>query len=319
MNLSRDEYIFLIVVLINTIVAVLYFLISILFVVPIRNRKREGEAERLHDNRRAYLLRFIVMLLCPVAGPLFFFTVHLFYLTIFRFQAELDDVMFSKERVRTQLKADEEREMNVIPLEEAIAVNDRKSLRTAMLNVLKGEIKNSLSAISLALETKDSESSHYAASILSHELSEFRMEVQKLYLGIREEDESQTECEKMMIDYTDNVLRQKVFTELEQNRFVKMMIEAAESFYTKNPSGMSHEQYEGVCLRLLEIKDYENSEKWCMRLAEQYPNRLSAYTCKLKLYFTVRNKDAFFQTLEALKKSDVVIDGETLELIRIFS
>lgn len=319
MNLLRDEYIFLIVVLINTIVAVLYFLISILFVVPIRNRKREGEAERLHDNRRAYLLRFIVMLLCPVAGPLFFFTVHLFYLTIFRFQAELDDVMFSKERVRTQLKADEEREMNVIPLEEAIAVNDRKSLRTAMLNVLKGEIKNSLSAISLALETKDSESSHYAASILSHELSEFRMEVQKLYLGIREEDESQTECEKMMIDYTDNVLRQKVFTELEQNRFVKMMIEAAESFYTKNPSGMSHEQYEGVCLRLLEIKDYENSEKWCMRLAEQYPNRLSAYTCKLKLYFTVRNKDAFFQTLEALKKSDVVIDGETLELIRIFS
>ena len=82
---------------------------------------------------------------------------------------------------------------NNIPLEEAIAVNDRKSLRTAMLNVLKGEIKNSLSAISLALETKDSESSHYAASILSHELSEFRMEVQKLYLGIREEDESQTE------------------------------------------------------------------------------------------------------------------------------
>ena len=148
MSLSRDEYIFLIVVLVNTIIAVLYFLISILFVVPVRNRKREGEDERLHDNRRTCLLRCIVMLLCPVVGPLFFFMVHLFYLTVFRFQVELDDVMFSKGRVRTQLKADEEREMNVIPLEEAIAVNDRKSLRTAMLNVLKGEIKDSLSAIS---------------------------------------------------------------------------------------------------------------------------------------------------------------------------
>ena len=318
MTLTLDEYTFLIVVIINTIIAVLYLLIGILVMVPVRNRRKEGETERLHDNRRTYLLRFIVMILCPVVGPLFFFAVHLFYLTIFRFQVELDDVLFSKERVRTQLKADEERERNVVPLEEAIAVNDQKSLRVAMLNVLKGEIQNSLAAISLALETKDSESSHYAASILSHELSEFRMEVQKLYLGIREEKEDQTEYEDMMISYTDNVLRQNVFTELEQKRFVHMMAEAAESFYIKNPSGMSEQQYESICLRLLGINEFENSEKWCIRLANQYPDRLSAFTCKLKLYFIVRNREAFFQTLDALKKSDVVIDNETLELIRIF-
>lgn len=319
MTLTRDEHVFLIVVFINTIIAILYLLIGMLIMVPIRNREREGEIERLHDNRRTYLLRFIVMLLCPVVGPLFFFVVHLFYLTIFRFQVELDDVVFSKERVKTQMKADEEREMNVVPLEEAIAVNDKKSLRMAMLNALKGEVQNSLSAVSLALEADDSESSHYAASILSHELSEFRMGVQKLYLGIREEDEDQTEYEDMMIDYTDNILKQEVFTELEQKRFVQIMAEAAESYYTKNPSKMTEQQYESVCLRLLEIKDFEKSEKWCIRLAQQYPDRLSAFTCRLKLYFIVRNREAFFQTMDALKKSDVVIDNETLELIRTFS
>ena len=141
---------------------------------------------------------------------------------------------------------------------------------------------------------------------------------QKLYLGIREEKEDQTEYEDMMISYTDNVLRQNVFTELEQKRFVHMMAEAAESFYIKNPSGMSEQQYESICLRLLGINEFENSEKWCIRLANQYPDRLSAFTCKLKLYFIVRNREAFFQTLDALKKSDVVIDNETLELIRIF-
>lgn len=319
MTLTREEYIFCIVFIVNVIVAALYLLIGILIMVPIRNREREGQVERLHDNRRTYLLRFIVMILCPIVGPLFFFIVHLLYLTIFRFQAELDDVVFSKERVRTQLKADEEREMNVIPLEEAIAVNDQKSLRTAMLNVLKGEIRNSLSAISMALETNDSESSHYAAAILSHELSEFRMETQKLYLGIQQEEQDQTEYEDMMINYTDNVLKQQVFTELEQNRFVRMMVEAAESFYTKNPSGMTEQQYESICLRLLDIQDYGNSEKWCNRLAKQYPDRLVSFTCRLKLYFIVRNREAFFRTLDVLKQSDIVIDSETLELIRIFS
>lgn len=319
MVLTWEEHVFLIVVIMNTILAVLYLLVGSLIIVPFRSRKQEGEEERLHDNRRTYFLRFLVMVLCPVIGPLFFLVVHLLYLTVFRFQVELDDVVFSKERVRTQIRADEEREMNVVPLEEAIAVNDQKSLRAAMLNVLKGEIRHSLSAISLALETKDSETSHYAASILSHELSEFRMEVQKLYLGIREEEPDQTEYEDLMINYTDDILKQKVFTELEQKRFVRMMTEAGESFYRKNPVGMKVQQYESIALRLLENGDYEEAEEWCLRLAQQYPDQLAAFTCKLKLYFIVRNSEAFFQTLDALKRSDVVIDNETLELIRIFS
>ena len=72
-------------------------------------------------------------------------------------------------------------------------------------------------------------------------------------------------------------------------------------------------------MRLLEIENFEDAEKWCIRLAEQYPDELCSYTCRLKLYFTIRNREAFFQTLNALKKSDVLIDNETLEMIRVFS
>ena len=67
------------------------------------------------------------------------------------------------------------------------------------------------------------------------------------------------------------------------------------------------------------MKDYENAEKWCLRMEEQYPDELKAYTCKLKLYFARQDRKAFFETMEALKNSDVVINNETLELIRIFS
>ena len=67
------------------------------------------------------------------------------------------------------------------------------------------------------------------------------------------------------------------------------------------------------------MKDYGVAETWCRRMEEQYPDELSAYTCRLKLYFARQDREAFFQTLDALKKSDVVIDRETLELIRIFS
>lgn len=319
MTLAYGENLFKVMLIINLLVAAAYLLAGVFVIVPSAEKKKEGEEKAFHDDRRAYVLRFVVMVLCPVVAPAFFLVSHLLYLTIFKFQVNLDDVIFGKDRVRTQQKADEDRERNIIPVEEAIVVSDKKSLRTAMMNIIKGETENSLASIALALDSEDSESAHYAASLLSSRLNEFRMDVQRMYGQFKEESGEQTECEEALLNYMDDVLKQNVFTELEQNRFVKMMAEAAEAFYEKNASGLTEQQYESVCLRLLEIKDFENSRKWCQRLYEQYPDRLSAYTCRLKLYFTTKDRAAFFQTLDTMKESDVVLNRETLEMVRIFS
>ena len=66
------------------------------------------------------------------------------------FSADLEDVIFSKERIKTHLKADEERERNMVPIEEALAVSDRKNLRMLMMNVIRGDLKDSLESIMLA-------------------------------------------------------------------------------------------------------------------------------------------------------------------------
>lgn len=145
------------------------------------------------------------------------------------------------------------------------------------------------------------------------------MGVHKLYRQMKEEESDSTEYEEALIAYMNDFLKQKIFMELEQNRFVRMLEEAMDKLYEKDASKLSAEWYEGVCLRLLESRDFEKMEKWCQRLEEQYPDELCTYTCRLKLYFTVKNKDAFFQTLNTLKNSNIIIDNETLEMIRIFS
>lgn len=284
-----------------------------------KEQKTEKEWERMFDNRRAFLIKFFVMLLCPVIGPLFFIISYLLDKALFWTAPDLEDVIFSKDRVKIQLKADEERVRNMVPLEEALAINEKKDLRTVMMNMVKGEIQDSLAAIALALDSEDSESSHYAASVMTDELNEFRRKVQSLSWEILQEEENETEYEEMLIDYMNQVLKLRIFTIIEQRRFVHIMADTAEKLRQKDQSRLKEEQYESVCLRLMEIEDYTDSEKWCAWLAEQYPERLSAYTCRLKLYFTLQNKEAFFTTLNDLKKSDVVIDRETLELIRVFS
>ena len=317
--MTRAEWLFVIVWIINFIISVLYYLWGALFYVSARERQDKDEAEYLHDNRRTYLIRVIVMVLCPIIGPLFFLISHLIYMTIFRQEVDLEDVIFSKERVKTNAKADEERERNLVPLEEALAVSDKKNLRMLMLNVIRGDLQDSLESISLALNSEDSETSHYAASVLRDELNDFRVNVQKIYTDMKEEAQEQTDSEEMLIDYMNRILCQKVFTEIEQAKFVNIMVEAAESLYQKNASRMLPQRYEAVCLRLIEQKQFEQADLWCERLAKQFPDELVAYTCRLKLYFKENDRHRFFSVMDQLKKSDIIIDNETLELIRVFS
>lgn len=126
MIMTREESLFLLILFLNTAAAVVYFLYGLFIAAPLKTLKREGETEILRDNRRTYLIRSVVIILCPVIGILFFLVSHLLYLTIFRFGVNLEDVTFKKDRVETQVKANEEIERNVIPVEEAIAVNDKK-------------------------------------------------------------------------------------------------------------------------------------------------------------------------------------------------
>lgn len=316
--LTRDEIIFLGVFAVNLALAALCLLYGLFFCGAEKTRA-EGEKEAVfRDSRGTYLLKFFVRILFPVGGFVFFFLAELFYKTIFRFRVNLEDVTFSKERVDTQVKADEEQERNIIPIEEALAVDDKKSLRTAMLSIIRGEVQSSLSSIATALDSGDSETAHYAAAVLSDKLNEFRMNVRKLYSEIQENPENTGRAEEL-IDYMDSFLKQKVFTQLEQNGYVRMMAEVADLLYREDARSLTAERYEGVCLRLMEAEEFDASQMWCQRLSEEHPEALCAYTCKLKLYFILRDRQAFFQTLDILKKTEVVIDSETLEMIRIFS
>ncbi|WP_347563688.1 hypothetical protein [Pseudoflavonifractor sp. 524-17] len=318
-NLTWEERMFVLVWLVNLVVAVLYLLVGALIVSPLRTRKeRKAKVEVRHDNRRTYLVRFLIMVLCPVVGPLFFVLSYVLFRLPLWMQPHLEDVVFSKERVKTHLKADEERERDMIPLEEALFLNKGKDLRMVMMNTIRGDVRSALGVILLALNSEDPETAHYAASVLSGELDEFRDRVRRLCRTMAEEEEEQTAAELELLSYMDGFLKQGAFVGLEQKKQVRVMASAAESLFGKDAAQLTVAHYESVCLRLMEAGEFDSAEQWCRRLVEQYPDCLAAYTCRLKLYFSTKDREAFFTTMSALKQSKVVIDQETLELIKVF-
>lgn len=265
------------------------------------------------------VVKAVVMLVCPLAGPMFVLVGYVAYRLFFSQAMDLDDVVFNKEKSKMYLHADEERERNMVSMEEALAVTDKTNLRKLMMNVIRGDVKKSLSSISLALNSEDSETSHYAASVLQDELNHFRVQVQQEYQILKGNPDFEATRAVELLHFMNEMLMQQVFTDMEQESMVRMMEEVGAMLYDREPLLMSCYDYEAVCLRLLDIQAYEDCQKWCERVMECYPNTLSTYTCRMKLCYYTGQREEFFALLEQLRASNIVIDKETLEMIRIFS
>ena len=186
---QRMRY-FILLMLINLVVVVIYLIFEHL-------RRKEKYA--------SIWMKAGMMLLCPVVGPLFLLGSFLLYKLLASQGMDLSDVVFSKERTDTLQRPDEDVEKNMVALEEALEVSDKKSLRTLMMNVIRGDYKHSLSAIALALNSEDSETAHYAASVLQEVLNDFRTGVHERYRLCLVEDEKQAENCIHLIEYMNAV------------------------------------------------------------------------------------------------------------------
>lgn len=119
--MDRHIRLIIMLLLVNTVITAIYLLLGYI---------------RKTENVQGRWMKAVVMLLCPVIGPAFLFFSYWICRILFRKEVDLADVVFSKERVKTVRKPDEDVERNLVSMEEALSVTDQKNLRTYMMKDL---------------------------------------------------------------------------------------------------------------------------------------------------------------------------------------
>ena len=305
--MTRSGINFVIILILNALAAFAYLIWYLIF-------KKDT------DNRKQYVMNTAIMLLCPVVGILYFFLAFLKFHFIKLGERDLSDVEFSKKRQVSRVKADEERERNIVAVGEAILVSDQEQKRANMLNVLLGDTEEALSAIALALNSDDSEVAHYAASFLQSKMDTFRENVSRMQNMIEEGNVEYEACQEQILElirYMNHMLKQKVFMQVEQVDYVNQMEQLCEKLFQNARNRIPPECYEWILGRIMDLGEYERAEIWGYRFSEQYPDVLSSFTLRLKLYFETNRKEEFFEVMSQLRASDVLIDNRTLEMIRM--
>lgn len=276
-------------------------------------------ARRTKKGKMLIFMRFFLMLFCPVIGILYFVCSMLFHKLLFHKKVDLSDVIFNKEKIRQVERSDLERERNIAPIEETIAVSDYKNQRQLMMNVLRNDYRDSLGSISLALNSADSEVSHYAASALRDELGAFRNSVSQKHKEMLADEKDAGKTAAELIEQMVPILKQNVFPFSEYATYVHILEDAMHTLCQKDGTAARPVYYEWLVQQLLAVKEYDAAAHWCETARHELAGTLIPYKCLLQLYYTTKDRKRFFDVLEALRQSDIPIDNDTLELFRIFN
>ena len=306
----KQEVIFLAVILtINTMIAAGYLIYGLAF----RVKKEKDEKDPVR-----YVILSLFMLLCPVIGPAFLGFGNLFYHLFFDTSIDLAAITFSKKRVDVVERPDESDEINLIPMEEAIMINDKENLRNLLLTVLRGDVKKSINAVTKALNSSDSEASHYAASAIMDIMNEFQKTLQKFYAQMDAEPDD-TEVMVLYINYLSEMLGAGFLSELEEKTYIYSLQKVCERLFHADPTQLKPMHYTALISLLTKINDLQSSELWIQRFTTNYPDHIEMYRCALHHYFSIKDKIHFFEYMNRLKHSNIPIDNDILELIRTFS
>lgn len=270
------------------------------------------------DSLTKYALLSVFIFLCPIVSLAFLGLGTLFYKIFFDSSIDLAAITFSKDRVDVVERPDMEEEMNLVPLEEAIMIDDKDSLRQLLLTVLRGDVSKSINAVSKALNSSDSEASHYAASAIMDVTAEFQNTIQKFQAQLESAPEDR-EVNQLFIEYLIRMLEAGFLSELELKTYVFLLQHTCENVYQVNKDILKPAYYGNVVNLLSRIGELQLAVSWVERFQEDYPDHIEMYYCVLHFYFETKEKDKFFFYMNKLKSSDITIDKELLELIRIFS
>ena len=271
------------------------------------------------QNENLKYVHLVVILLCPLVGAAFFFGSFLLLRTGLR-DRELtySDISFDASRHNKKQKSDFMEEVDILPLEEAFVVSEKKDRRKALLTTLKKDYNKNISSVLLGLNNEDGETSHYAASVVLSTISDYLNALGKLkgkYDNNPEDIKASRDYMACLKEFMDS----NILDNIEKIKYSKIYLSVFEHVYNNFRDDVSDEDYVYIVGLLIEIKDEDSAKYWAERAIRNFPESDIVNYNALRLHFTFGDHERFLELLQYIMKSDINISNETVSLIRFFN
>jgi tetratricopeptide (TPR) repeat protein len=211
------------------------------------------------------------------------------------------------------LKPQSEKEMNVVPLEEALLVNDLVSRRRMMIDLLKQDSLEYLEVLGMAVSNDDTETSHYAVSAIVEVKRKLTLSLQELAVKYEEEKHDPY----FLLSYS-SVLKSYMRSGFIDDRTLLKHKHAYSNLLNQllevDPDAT--DAYEDKINIDLELGEYATALVTAKQYYTRYPNKEGPYLALMKVYYTMRSFDQLQAVIENLKRSTVRLSSQSLSIAR---
>lgn len=265
------------------------------------------------------VIRFIIMTVMPISGIILFISLDIW---IFYFSKYKNKKILLERKEKTKFislllrKSEIDKWEDIVPIEDALVLNDNITRRNLIMNTLKGDDYTHLSFLKKAVKDKDTEVSHYAAIAMmevKRKLTNTIKQLESKYeLGDKKDSLISEAYAKSLKKYTESGL-------LDNKSYIKYM-----DAYSKvlqniiNTKDVKEIYYEDKIQCDISMKKYDETISICRKYMKEFPNSDKPYILLLKIYFLTNNKIKFNEVMKELIESNIRIKSESLEIVRFW-
>ena len=210
-----------------------------------------------------------------------------------------------------------EKELDVIPVEDAMEVSSNTEKRALLLNQLKKDMNTGYRSILPAGKDRDCESAHYVAAA-KMEIYRRKQAVLAECKAIWEQDLYNFQNMQNYLTELEAYIGSELLSEKEINVYKTEYCEIVELLLEAHNDVFSPEEYSCYLRYLVELGQSEKAEQCWKNMSTEKKNE-KAYQAMLQLYYERKDEKQFYQCLDELKHSNINLSAELLKLVRYWS
>ncbi|MBS4196426.1 hypothetical protein [Lederbergia citri] len=208
-----------------------------------------------------------------------------------------------------------EREINIIPFQDALLSNDNNLKREMLIDSLKNGVKD-IGVLNKAIKSDDTETAHYAATAI--------MEIQRKYVTalhdlMKRLEESPFDYE-VMDRYAETLKKYVDSGMIDQETKIQYQMQFSDLLENLLNSPLRCKQYFVDKINCdVELGNFKKAQFYSQQFIEAYPLDEASYLTAMKVYYAVQNRKKLAEILNTLRKTPIQLSPKGLKALHFWS
>jgi len=253
---------------------------------------------------KSYLKKehIIIIIVLPIVGLLFALTIQLLNIlgkqgdkNVDMLPLSIDDILWKSLKSTTE-------DGNLVPLEEAMLINDFGTRRRIMLDALYDDPMKYLDVLLVARHNDDIDTTHYATTMIAHAQKRFQLSLQEYAVAIEKEPGN-----VMLLDEYIDTMEKYIQSELLDEHLLKNQRIAYSKLLDRKLAKQPEDRQTLVkkLRNLIELNDYMSAFGISQQLTSKWPEDEQIWIEALRVCVEGKDQKRLKETIEEIKTTNI--------------